>query len=108
MIQLIFFSHYKCSYYQENTFQGIIISNGTKVYAVFTYVCEDMEWSDAAVVGYNAGGEPYQNHLLSGGPESRVIGCVHRPSSDVNNVVMDLAPGVASGTTPEPFSTVGE
>ena len=77
------------------------------MYAVFTYVCEDMEWSDAAVVGYNAGGEPYQNHPLSGKLESKLIGCVHAPGTQSNNVVYDLSEGVTNGTTPEPFDTVG-
>ena len=50
----------------------------------------------------------YENHPLSGTLESRVIGCVHRPYSDLNNVVYNLSPVMASGTTPEPSTTVGE
>lgn len=66
-----------------------------------------MEWSDAAVIGYNAGGDPYQNHPLSGKLESKLIGCVHLPNSVLNNVVYDLSQNMTVGTTPEPFNSVG-
>ena len=67
-----------------------------------------MGWSDAASIGYNAGGDYYDNHPLSGEPESRVIGCVHTPGSVWNNVVFDLSPVEAFGSTPPPLSSLGE
>ena len=66
-----------------------------------------MEWSDAAVIGYNAGSDPYENHPLSGTIQSRLIGCVHLPNSTLNNVVYNLSDSQASGTTPEPVDTIG-
>ena len=62
-----------------------------------------MEWTDGAVIGYNAGGDLFQNHPLSGDLESKLIGCVHRTNGSLwNNVVYDLSPGeVSDGPTPE-------
>ena len=59
-----------------------------------------MEWSGDAVIGFNAGGEVFQSHSLSGGPVSRLVGCVNLPESKWNNVVYDLSPVAASGQTP--------
>ena len=69
-----------------------------------------MGWTDGAVIGFNAGGELFQNHPLSGDLESRLIGCVHRSvGSDWNNVVFDLSPGeVSDGPTPEPREFIGK
>ena len=95
--------------HQTNTFQAIVITNGTKSYAVFTYMCNLVEWSDEAGIGFNAAGEFYANHPLSGQFVSNAIDCVHQPDSIWNNVIYDLVPGsVMSGATPEPPTTVGE
>ena len=69
-----------------------------------------MEWTDGAVIGYNAGGELFQNHPLSGDLESKLIGCVHQTvGSEWNNVVYDLSPGeVSDDPIPEPPNTIGE
>ena len=42
-----------------------------RTYALYTYTCGDIQWSStgpgrAAVVGYNAAGESFFNHALSG------------------------------------------
>lgn len=78
--------------HQTNTFQAILITNGTKSYAVFTYMCNLIEWSDAATIGFDAGGEFYANHPLSGQFVSNAIDCVHQPDSVWNNVIYDLVP----------------
>ena len=81
---------------QRNTFQGIVITNSSKTYAVYTYHCDDVQWSDGSVIGFNAGGSYYANHPLSDSIEARDIDCVHSPGSEWNNVVYDLNP---NGTT---------
>ena len=56
----------------HNTFQSIVITNGTKTYAVFTYHCDDINWANGnfTVIGFNAGGTSYENYPLSGTPDA--------------------------------------
>lgn len=47
------------------------MTNGLSTYAIFTYICGEMEWSsfgtnNPAVVGYNLGSGYFYNHPLSG------------------------------------------
>ncbi len=56
---------------QVNSYQAIIVSDVLRTYTIFSYKCGDLEWSAlgrdrAAVVGFNANGEYFQNHLFSG------------------------------------------
>ena len=88
---------------QNNTFQAIVITNGTKSYAVYTYKCGELQWSNEATIGFNAGGEFYDNHPLSGEPHANSIACVHIGDNTTwNNVIYDLVPDgiVPNGTTP--------
>ena len=88
---------------QRNTFQGIVITNGTKTYAVFTYRCDDIQWetSNTTVIGFNAGGTSYDNHPLSGTPDAVNIDCENSPQSIWNNIVYDVNPlGSNSSATP--------
>lgn len=92
---------------QTNTFQAVLISNGSKAYSIFTYECNTMEWSSEPTIGINAGGAWYRLHPLSGLVHSSAIDCVHMnqgtsSSSSINNVVYDLAPIVPTGTVPPP------
>ncbi len=73
-----------------------MITDGSKTYAVYTYRCNDMQWSDGSVIGFNAGGSYYANHPLSGSIAARDIDCVHHPLSEWNNVVYDLNPNETS------------
>ena len=63
---------------QANTYQAIVITDGTQSYAVYTYNCQLMEWSGLfthAVVGYNAFGQDFENHPLSGSADINNIAC---------------------------------
>ena len=54
---------------QTNSYQAIVITDGADSYALFTYHCEQLEWTGYwrhGVVGYNANGEHYDNHPASG------------------------------------------
>ena len=56
---------------QYNNYQAVIVSNVIDTYVVFTYMCGDIQWSSvggsgAAVVGFNAEGDVFQNHPQSG------------------------------------------
>ena len=89
---------------QTNTFQGIVITDGNKTYAVYTYRCDDIQWSDGSVVGFNAGGSYYANHPLSDSLFARDIDCVHSPGSEWNNVIYDVNPNGTSIYTPPRLS----
>ena len=67
----------------QNTFQVILISDGTYSYAIFTYKCGLMDWGNGVTIGFNAGDDPYAN----ADPSSKEIACVNSPDSDWNNVV---------------------
>ena len=61
---------------QTNTYQGIIITNTTTTYYIFSYPCGDIQWSDQAVVGFNANADVYYNHPASGLPNlGRIVSC---------------------------------
>lgn len=86
-----------------NTFQAVLVSNGTKAYAIFTYVCDMIEWSDEATIGFNAAGSLHSLHPLSGLIQANAIDCVHSGiDQPINNVVYDLAPTTPNATVPLP------
>lgn len=63
------------------------------------------------MIGFNAGGDYFDNHPLSGLPQANSIACVHvNVGSDWNNQVYNLVPvpGAFTGLlTPEPPSSIG-
>lgn len=95
---------------RNNSYQAVVITDGTKSYVVYTYKCGLMEWSGAAVIGYNAVGTYFENHNISGS-RTHDVACLALPE-EVNNLVYDLVPNPSgvqcSLTTPEPPNTFGE
>ena len=69
-----------------------------------------MHWGVGATIGFNAGGEYFENHVSSGSPSAFSIGCLALPQT-VNNVVYDLVPDPdsvqCSTPTPQPPSSLG-
>lgn len=56
---------------QTNNYQAIVVTNNTRTFVIFTYTCGEIQWSSlgrnrAAVVGYNARGDYFDNHPSSG------------------------------------------
>ena len=97
------------SYTQSNSFQAVLITNGTKSYAIYTYKCDLIEWSNEATIGYNAAGDYYINHPFSGTALTDSIDCVHQPDSVWNNEIYDLVPGeLREGPTPRPVHSFGK
>ena len=94
--------------FQGNTFQAILITDGLKSYAVFTYQCGYLYWSSPATIGINAPPEYYYNHPLTGTAVSPdEIACVHE-NSEWNNVIIDMEPNpVVLPVTPEPSTFIG-
>ena len=61
------------------------------------------------MVGYNAGGDYYMNHPLSGLSLTTAIACVHNDSV-WNNVIYNLVPSpglLTDDLTPAPLPTIG-
>ena len=67
---------------QENTFQAVLITDGNYSYTIFTYKCGLMEWDNEATIGFNAAGNPYENH----NPSSSDVACINLEFSDWSNV----------------------
>ena len=59
-----------------NTFQGILITDGTDSYAVFIYECGGMEWGGGEI-GWRDGSSKQVSHPLSGSSNSNDIGCLY-------------------------------
>ena len=72
---------------QENTYQTILITDGTHSYAVFIYKCGLLEWGDDPTIGFNAPGDFYHNHEIS----YPGIDCVNYPNSNWSNIVYLLS-----------------
>ena len=72
---------------QENTYQALLITDGTHSYTVFTYKCRLLEWGDDATISFNAPGGFYHNHELS----YPGIDCVNYPISVWSNIVYYLS-----------------
>ena len=72
---------------QTNTYQGILITNGTQSYAVFTYNCELLNPRSVAGIGYYFSNTQFEEHPLSNTNRSSTIACANSPSSPWNSVV---------------------
>ena len=74
---------------QENSYQAVLLTDGTQSYTVFTYKCGELNWvRDAAAIGFSAGPSLYANHPLS--RRSNVtasIACLNSPESPWSNVI---------------------
>ena len=71
----------------QNTFQAILITDGTSSISIFTYKCGLLEWDNGVSIGYNAAGDAYDNY----DPSSSDIACENDPGSDWNNVLYLLS-----------------
>ena len=71
----------------ENTFQAILITDGSYSYTIFTYQCGLMEWDNGATIGFNAAGEMFANH----NPSSSDVACLNSPDSAWSNVIYRLS-----------------
>ena len=65
---------------QENTFQAVVITDGSVSFALYIYQCDLIQWSGEgigsyATVGYNLNGV-FENHPLSGTSQINNIDCL--------------------------------
>ena len=92
LMRHIYISAY-CPYAsQTNTYQAVVITDGSESFAIFTYLCGAMAWHGNATIGFNAGGTWFENHVLSGTAGANSIACTNRSSSVWTNVVYKLTP----------------
>ena len=77
--------------YTTNSFQGVIITDGSVSYAVFLYACSYMRWSGNAVIGWQASSSYYRNHPLSGASNAKQIACLNNATSYYNTVLFKLS-----------------
>ena len=83
---------------QTNTYQAVLTTDGEeKSFAIFIYKCGTLKWSRPATIGFNAGGNYYANHPISGSSFSNAIACLNRHSV-WNNVLYDLTDSIQSGS----------
>ena len=86
---------YSCVYQQqENTYQALVITDGSESYTIFTYMCDLMQWNglwNYPTIGYNAAGVLFENHPLTGREEANQIDCLYSNSSQYNNVVYKIS-----------------
>ena len=75
---------------QTNTFQGMLVTNYSTSFAVFTYYCGDLGFSNGATIGFSSGDGLFANHpaVLRGSAQS--IACLNQPTSSWVNVVYEL------------------
>jgi len=79
-------------HFQTNSYEGLVITNRTESYAVFTYLCGALSWHGNATIGFNAGGTLYKNYPGSGSSSVHSIACTNYSRSVWTNVVYKLTP----------------
>ena len=73
-----------------NTFQGVLITDGSSSYAVFIYECGGMQWG-GGLIGWQEGYSQYNTHYLSGDSNSSEVGCLY--STTYSAVVFKINDG---------------
>ena len=90
---------------QENSFQAILITDGTYSYTIFIYDCNLTEWDNGVTIGYSAAGDPYYNN----DPSSSEVACLNLPDSNYSNVIYLLSDDSPELPPPgKPFNLSGD
>ena len=74
----------------KNTFQGIVTTDHRRSFAVFTYKCGDIEYSNSATIGFAAGDVLFANHPFTLRKKTKDVACINSPDSQWVNVVYEL------------------
>ena len=73
----------------------MLTSNENSSYVIFTYKCGSLNWNRRyATIGYSAGTEFYNNHILSMKSNVNDIACLNEPHSEWSNVVYRVDRGM--------------
>ena len=75
----------------------MIATDGLDSYAIFTYKCGELNWSNyATIIGFSITQDFYANHYLSITPNVNNISCLNSPTSEWSNVVYHIGGGKMS------------
>lgn len=72
---------------QENTFEAILITDGTYSYTIFTYQCGLLEWDNGVVIGFKGSGDFYANN----DPSTLDVACLNSPTSVYSSIIYLLS-----------------
>jgi len=75
---------------QTNTFQGLLVTDGSKSYAVFTYQCGALTSRTNGTIGFNADGSFYSNYPFSGTYSVLQVACLNSPTMVWSNLIYPL------------------
>ena len=79
---------------KPNTFQIVLVSQGTVSYAIMTYKCGHIQWTDHnATIGYSYNATFFANHPLSKSSSVTNIDCLNYPQSEWTNLVYKISDG---------------
>ena len=79
---------------QINTFQGVLVTDCSRSFAVFTYFCGEMGFSNGATIGFVTGDGLFANHPASQRGSVQSIACLNEPASPWVNVVYEITAGM--------------
>jgi hypothetical protein len=74
---------------QRDSYQGVLVTDGTKSYCLFLYHCDLLESSGAAI-GFSSSGNFFFNHQLSLSPSSSEVACGNTPDSNWNSLLYQV------------------
>ena len=75
-----------------NSFQSIVATDGTLSYAIFTYQCGGLSWSNRASIGFSITQDFFANHELSLTSNVSDIACAS--ANEWNNVIYQVGYGM--------------
>ena len=77
---------------QGNSFQVVLVTDGVRSYAVFTYKCGELHWANYnASIGFSASSSFFANHPLSRQSNVNSIACLNSPTSQWSNVLYQIS-----------------
>jgi hypothetical protein len=74
---------------KRDSFQGVLVTDGTKSYCLFLYHCDLLESSRAAI-GFSSSGNFFFNHQLSLSSSSSEVACGNTPDSNWNSLLFQI------------------
>ena len=75
---------------QTNTFQGVLVTDYSRSFAVFTYYCGDLEYSNGATIGFSSRDGLFANHPATLRGSAQSIACLNKPVTPWVNIVYEL------------------
>ena len=91
-------------YPQTNTFEAVLVTNGTLSYTILTYRCGDLNWASSdTVIGFSASQCFYANNSYSG-PNVNDIACANQLMDGSNSVVYQISGGETTEIQHKPIT----